>query len=173
MWLYEPKNGLYGQVIAQLVFMAALMIGISSCSTIKYVPTQTKVETITNYVDSVRVEVRDSVVIIPREVYHTYGELLDTLKMETKYAKAIAYVDSTHHILNGHMESKADVEIRTRTEYKDRIVEKTDTLRVYEEIPVEVTKEVEVVPKWAWWLLAWNIIAIFVIMLRIYLKRRI
>lgn len=168
--LYEPKKWQYGQVIAQLGFAIALIIGMTACSTIKYVPIEEKTEVKTHYVDSVRWNVRDSVVLIPKEVYHTYGDLLDTLTMETKYAKAVAFVDTTHHILNGHLESKATLEIKTHTEYKDKIVEKTDTLYLEKPVPYEVTKEVKKVPSWCWWLLALNICAFAVFSIKIYLK---
>ena len=137
---------------------------VAGCSTTKYVPTETRI----NYVDSVRFEVRDSIVLIPKEVYKDYAGLLDTLRMETEYAGAEAWVDTTHNILNGRLETKKAVEYRERIVYRDK-VEYRDSIQV-KEIPVEVVKTVSKTPEIFWWILGYSVLLTLLIGLYFGLK---
>lgn len=138
---------------------SAAVCSLAGCSTTKYVPTET--QTVVNYIDSVRYDVRDSVVLIPKEVYKDYASLLDTLRMETEYAKAEAFVDTTHNILNGKLETKKAVEYRERIVYRDRI-EYRDSIQV-KEIPVEVVKTVSKTPEIFWWILGYSVLLTLVV----------
>lgn len=148
---------------AVVCLAVACLVG---CSVTKYVPVES--QTVTHYIDSVKYNVRDSVVIIPREVYHTYGDLLDTLKMNTKYAYAEAFIDTTHNILNGHLESKATLEYREKIVYKDKI-QYRDSIQI-KEVPVTVTETRFKTPKWAWGTLIYSLLLTLAIGLKIYLK---
>ena len=146
-----------------LVCMAGCL---AACSITKHVPTES--QTVINYVDSVRFEVRDSIVLVPKEVYKDYAGLLDTLRMETEYAEACAWADTVHNILNGKLETKKAVEYRERIVYKDR-VQYRDSIQV-KEIPIEVEKIVYKTPKAFWWILAYSVLITLAAGLKIYLK---
>lgn len=75
---------------------------------------------------------------------------LDTLKLETEYAKAEAYLDTTHRVLKGSLENKSDVPVKTVIKWKEKLVYRDTTIT--KEIPVEVEKIVEkrVIPKFFW-----------------------
>ena len=150
---------------AVVCLAVACLVG---CSVTKYVPVES--QTVTHYIDSVKYNVRDSVVIIPREVYHTYGDLLDTLKMNTKYAYAEAFIDTTHNILNGHLESKATLEYREKIVYKDKI-QYRDSIQI-KEVPIEVVKTVSKTPKVFWWVLGYSILLTLAVGAYFYLKLR-
>lgn len=150
-----------------LIFL--IIVGIlSSCGTVKYVPVEGKTETVTNYVDSVRWDVRDSVILVEKSIYKDYVGLLDTLVIESGIAKAKAWADTTHNILNGSLEGKAYVQREVKIEYKDRIVEKTDSVYIEKPVPYEVVKEKKVTPKWAWYSLIGIIIETLILAAFIY-----
>lgn len=146
-----------------LVCMAGCL---AACSIVKPIPTET--QTVVNYVDSVRYDVRDSIVLVPKALYRDYTGLLDTLRMETEYAKAEAWADTTHNILNGKLETKKAVEYRERTVYRDKIVYR-DSIQV-KEVPIEVEKIVYKTPKAFWWVLSYSLLITLAAGLRTYLK---
>ena len=148
-------------------FVLVCMAGcLAACSITKHVPTES--QTVINYIDSVRVEVRDSIVLVPKEVYKDYAGLLDTLRMETEYAEACAWADTAHNILSGRLETKKAVEYRERIVYRDR-VEYRDSIQV-KEIPVEVERIVYKTPKAFWWVLGYSLLITLAAGLKIYLK---
>lgn len=89
--------------------------------------------------------VKDSIVYIPQEKIVEVVPHLDTLQMEIETAKAKAYLDTTRMILKGELESKK----ATQKEVIEvtKIVEKIDTVKLYEPVPYEVIKEVKYIPK--------------------------
>ena len=106
---------------------------------------------------------------IPVERYVDVVPIYDTLKLETSLARSVSYVDTTTHTLKGRLENKQDsvrtvikVKERTVTEYRDSTVTKV--------VPYPVVEVREVVPKWCWWMLAVNVLAIVGILVKLYLK---
>lgn len=94
----------------------------------------------------------------------------DTLNLETTYAKAQAYVDTTLRALKGSIENKPDVPVKTQIKWKERIIYRDSIKTVEKEVPVEVIKEVKVYPKTYWWFMAISIAALVYIILKVYLK---
>lgn len=124
--------------------IALLSVIFFSCSPkIVYVP----VETNTQVRDSLVINYRDSIRVIPIERIVDIVAEYDTLYLETSLAKAIAYADSNTHTLRGEIQNKQ--EIVYKTVYKDRI-EYKDSIQT-KEIPVEIVVEKvkKVVPWWA------------------------
>lgn len=115
---------------------------------------------VTTYRDSTIYNVRDSIVYFPVEKIVDIVPVYDTLKLESSLAKATAYVDTNYHIIRGSLQNKPKIAKESHIEYKGKIVEKTDTVYVSKtlEVPVEVVKYK--VPKWCWFLLAFNILTI-------------
>lgn len=160
----------------RLIYFLSLFLIIdgilTSCGTTKYVPVEGRTETVTNYVDSVRWDVRDSVILVEKSIYKDYVGLLDTLVIESGIAKAKAWADTTHNILNGSLEGKAYVQREAKIEYRDRIVVKKDSVYREKPVPYEVIKEVTKTPKWAYWTLVITLSALFYIGLKIVQKYR-
>ena len=126
-----------------LIPILGILAIFQSCKTV-YVPV--KGETIIK--DSIIRETRiDTVKVqLPPEKVRDWTGLLDTLKMETSLATSTSWVDTTRGILTGELVNKdkpldVPVPVSTTTEKKDSIV--------YQEVPVpvEVVKEVKVIPK--------------------------
>lgn len=93
---------------------------------------------------------------------------MDTLNLETSYAKAQAYMDTTFRALKGYIENKSDVPVKTQIKWKERIIYKDSIIT--KEVPVEVIKEVTKYPKTYWWFLGISIAALIYIILKVYLK---
>lgn len=141
-------------------FIFILLFIVCSCGPVRYIPIA-KNETI-NIKDSV--VLRDSTVItyLQKEKIKEIVPELDTLVMNTKYAKSISYLDTTTNTLQGTLEQLDSVPVKTKIVFKDRII--TQEKIVEKEIPVEVVREKKVTPKWIWWSLGLNFL-IFVIFL--------
>ena len=152
--------------ISRAILGLFLALSVASCGTIRRVPVET--QTIYNYIDSIRYEVRDSIVLIPIEVIRNYVPVYDTLVMETSLAKSVSYVDTTNHCLKGNLENKKEIVYKDRIVYEDRI-EYRDSL-VYKEIPIEVVKDKIVKPRLYWYSIILNIIFILLIFFFIYIK---
>jgi hypothetical protein len=138
-----------------------------SCGAAHHLP---KEETVINYKDSTIFHILDSVRVTEATRYKDMAWLGDSLKLVGNHSRAWAVADTAKGALIGCLEEDK-VEERYKIIYKDRIVKK-DSL-VFKEIPVEVEKVKEVVPRWAWWSLAFNIIGILLIGLLIYLKLKL
>lgn len=149
-----------------LLIILSLIICLSSCSTIKYVPIQN--DTVTIIRDSI--VWHDSTIInyITKERVVDIVPQYDTLLLETDYAKSMSYVDTTHHVLRGEIENKDTVPIKTEIKWKEKIIEKE--VEVIKEIPVEVQVEKKHIPKWCWYSVIFNVIVLFLISIRIYRK---
>lgn len=145
--LISLKNGLYGQIPIALVehtfaLIAALSI-LVGCGTVKSIPIETRVEY--HIIDSVRIEVRDSVRIFDKSRQKDYGKLTDTLDIQGKRSSMRAWADTTNMVIGGEL-TEFPSEERIRIVYKDR-VEVRDSIVLKEvPIPVEIEKEVRYVP---------------------------
>lgn len=123
--------------------------------------------------DSVAVHIKDSINWIPIEKIVDVVAQYDTLNLETSLALAQSYVDTTTHTLKGKIENKQGAEFQ----YKEKIVYryKQDTLWKDKPVPVpvEVEKIKEVVPRWAWYLLALFVLEAICVGIRIYIKLKL
>lgn len=148
------------------LFLAVCGLAVASCGHIRQVVTETKYETITNYVDSLRI--KDSIRVIPIERYVDIVAMPETLHLETSLAAATAYYDSTFNALRGEIHNKKEIEEHhTHIEHSTA---KADTIRIYQEVPKIVEKEVVKTPRWAWYSLLFNILLILFVGIKIYLK---
>ena len=138
-----------------------ILLLLTSCSTIKYVPIKGEDIYHTEYIT------KDSIVYTPVEVIKEVAPELDTLYMETTVAKAKAYLDTNLNILKGEMKNKKEII------YKDKIVYRDSIVIQKQEIPVEVEVEKKVVPSWCWWLLGINILVIIGFAIRLYFRFRL
>ena len=147
-------------------FIFILLFIVCSCGPVRYIPIE-KNETI-NIRDSV--VLRDSTVItyLQKEKIKEIVPELDTLVMNTKYAKSISYLDTTTNTLQGTLEQLDSVPVKTKIVFKDRII--TQEKIVEKEIPVEVVREKKVTPKWIWWSLGFNFLIFVRFVLRAKLK---
>lgn len=171
-WWYNPSVvALYGKIEPFMPYLAAviatlfILLGISGCSTVKYVPmqTETKVvvrDSIIHIVDTVTVEVPKEVIkeIVPQDTVSV---------LKTSLAKSEAKIEKgqLHHSL----EQSGTVKTRIDTCYITKIEEKI----VYQDRPVEVVKEVKHIPTFFWWSLIFNIVVVLLIAVKIYLKLKI
>ena len=126
-----------------LIPILGILAIFQSCKTV-YVPV--KGETIIK--DSIIRETRiDTVKVqLPPEKVRDWTGLLDTLKMETSLAVSKSWIDTTYGILSGELKNKdKPLEVPVTS---TNTIEKKDSI-VYQEVPVpvEVVKEVKVVPK--------------------------
>lgn len=136
--------------------MILLLLILTGCGTIRYVPIEKKVEvrdTVVLKSDTVRiaVPVEKIVEVVPKT---------DTILLETSVAKAEAWVDSTG--LRGRIENKR-VELTKEIQVVERVRKETERV----EVPVEVIKEKRVIPKWLWLSLAVNLAVVVCIVLKI------
>ena len=143
----------------RILFLILLLL--TSCSTIKYVPIKGEDIYHTEYVT------KDSIVYTPVEVIKEVVPELDTLYMETSVAKAKAYLDTNLNTLKGEMKNKKEII------YKDKIVYRDSIIIQKQEVPVEVKVEKKVVPGWCWCLLVINILTIIVFAIRLYFRFRL
>ena len=93
-------------------FIFILLFIVCSCGPVRYIPIA-KNETI-NIKDSV--VLRDSTVItyLQKEKIKEIVPELDTLVMNTKYAKSISYLDTTTNTLQGTLEQLDSVPVKTK-----------------------------------------------------------
>lgn len=131
---------------------------------------QIKEETVVHYIDSTRWHDSTIVSYLTKERYVDIRSIYDTLHLETSYATATAYVDTSYKALKGIIENKDTVPVKTQIKWKERIVYKDSIRTVEKEIPVEVIKEVKVYPKTYWLFMAISIFALAYIILKVYLK---
>lgn len=163
-WLFVNSGAFLSQIEAYLMLLFILV----GCSTVKYVPIQT--DTVVNYVDSVRYEVRDSVVIREKNIYKEYASFLDTLIMDAEgIAKAKAWNDPMLHMIQGTLETEPQ-KTQYKTIYKDRIVQKDSIITQEIPVPVEVIKEVKYIPKVYKYAFAFSIMSIIGLIVFLYFK---
>lgn len=147
----------------KLILLICLFVSVSCGTASKYVPIEKKEV----------VQVRDSVVLrdsvittfLTKERVVDVVPVYDTLKLETEYAEAISFVDTTTHNLKGELTQKSDVPVTTKILYRDRIITKDRIVK--QEIPVEVKVETPVVPKFFWISLIFNILFVIFIVIKV------
>ena len=138
-----------------------ILLLLTSCSTIKYVPVKE-----TEYV-TVTETLVDTVIKWVPPIEKVDKETKDTTStVETSLAKSTATVSNgtLHHTIENKKDS-----IKTKIVYKDKIIKQTE----YKEVPVEVEVEKKVVPVWCWLLLLINILATIVFAIRLYFRFRL
>lgn len=127
---------------AILLLLAATLAG--GCRTVQYIPVETNTEV--HIKDSLVLNIKDSIRITERTRYKDYGDLLDTLRLDGNRAHSRSWIDTTKSIIAGEL-VEDPVEEKTKVVYKTKI-EYRDSVRIEKEpYPVEVPKEVKVVPK--------------------------
>lgn len=163
-WWYnvssQPIEAKYGALLFHIgAIIAALLIllGLSGCSTVKYVPIES--ETIEKVVIRDSVIVRDSIVVIPIERMVDVVPKYDTLSLETSIAKSKSWVDTTTHTLKGEILNKEQKQNRDRTEIK--YIHRTDS--VFIEKPVPYPEPVPYVPKAYKWSMGFSIIVLLAV----------
>lgn len=147
-----------------IILLMFLMVG---CGTVKYVPVETRVDSV--YVERVIPRVDTLKIEIPGETVMV--EVSDTSSyLETSVAESWAGVDSFGRLY--HKIQNKKVSLEKEVVYLDREVEKK--VEVEKEIPVEVEKIVEVVPRYYRWVsfLFWGLIVGFVIFIVVRVKYR-
>ena len=149
-----------------LLAIATLMLG---CATIRPVPVQTTTQVQTVVRDSVRWKDSTIYVQVPIERYVDVVPVYDTLRLETELAQAEAYVDTLTRTLKGNIENRKEP-FKTIIKYQDRKVEIRKDSIITKEIPVEVETIKKVVPRWCWYLLAFNLICLIAFGFYLYLK---
>lgn len=153
----------------KLILALTVLSFIASCGPTHHLPPESHT-TIIHHVDSITWH--DSTIInyLTKERYVDIVKPLDTLNLETSYAKAQAYLDTTHRALRGSIENKTDVAIPTTIKWKEKIVYK-DSISIQEvPYPVEVIKTVTKYPKTYWWLLTYTILSLAYFGIKLYLK---
>ena len=147
-----------------------LIILIAACGPTKHLPP--KDTTIIHYVDSIAWHDSTIITYLEKERYIDMVKPLDTLNLETSYAKATAYLDTSYRALRGSIENKP-ASVETVIKWKEKIVYR-DSL-ITKEIPVEVitTKEVKHIPVTYWWLLGFSILCLLYFCVKIYLKFKV
>ena len=128
---------------------------LTACRTTQVAP---KEETIVHYIDSTVWHDSTVITYIPKEVDADVVRPLDTLKLETTYAKAEAYLDTALNVLKGKIENKPDVPVKTEIKWKEKIVYR-DTIKTVEK-PYPVDNPVPYVPKFYKWMTLFGIAVI-------------
>lgn len=142
------------------------IILLASCSVTK--PTQRE-EVHIVYKDSTIWHDSTIVSYLTKERYVDMVKPMDTLNLETSYAKAQAYMDTSFRALRGSIENK-NTPIKTQIKWKEKLVYKDTT--IIKEVPVEVIKYKEVTkyPKTYWWFMGISILAAAFVGIKTYLK---
>ena len=135
---------------------------VCGCGTTRYVP----VKEIEHVRDTVILKADTVRMTIPVEKIVEVVPAMDTLRMETSVAKAMAYADTATGTLKGKIENKP-------YEQKKEIqhTEKIRTVEKRVEVPVEVVKWKYRIPHWVWYSLGFNLLFLFVLFLKIKIKR--
>ena len=141
-----------------LILICFLLCG---CGTTRYVP----VKEIEHVRDTVILKADTVRMTIPVEKIVEVVPAMDTLRMETSIARAMAYADTATGTLKGKIENKP-------YEQKKEIqhTEKIRTVEKRVEVPVEVVKWKYRIPHWVWYSLGFNLLFLFVLFLRIKIK---
>lgn len=148
--------------ITLLLLVLLFSIGLIGCSTVKYVPIDTNTQVIVR--DSI-IHVRDTVrVEVPKEIVREIVPQDTVSVLKTSLAESTAKVENGK--LNHELRQQGTVKVRIDTCYITKIEEKI----TYQEVPVEVIKEVKHIPNWVTYSLMFNIGVILLFGLRIFLK---
>lgn len=145
-----------------LVLTAFLLVGCGICGRVKYVPVETKRDSV--YVETV-IERKDTVKVdIPGET--VYMELQDTSSyLETSVAESWARIDGGRLI---HKLSNKKVSLEKEVVYLDKVVEKK--VEVEKEVPVPVEVQVKYIPKYYKWIHILFWLFVIFIVFRVYFR---
>ena len=150
--------------ITVFILLLLFSLGFISCSTVKYVPIDTNSQVIVR--DSI-IHVRDTIrVEVPKEIIREIVPQDTVSILKTSLAESTAKVENGK--LNHELRQQGTVKVKIDTCYVTKIEEKI----TYQEVPVEVVKEVEHIPNWVNYSLLLNIGLILLIGIRIYLKMK-
>jgi hypothetical protein len=138
-----------------LVFSTLFLLVFFAGCKVQYVPVEH-----TEYVT-----VRDSVYLrdttiqykIEKEYVRDYTGLLDTLDMETSYATARAWVDTSKAVLAGEIKNKENV-INIPVQVKEKVTVRDSIVYQDRPVPVEVIKTVH--PGYEKWLWGWLVLSV-------------
>lgn len=147
------------------IFIATIILT-SSCSLFKKIQRE---EVIIRYKDSIAWHDSTITTFVTKERYVDIVPMLDTLNLETNYARAQAYLDTTMLALKGYIENKDTTPIKTVIKWKEKTVYK-DSI-VTKEIPVPYPVDVVRYPKTYWVFMAISIALVAFIFLKIYFKK--
>jgi hypothetical protein len=112
-----------------------ILSGIISCTSIRYIPIETKV-----IERDTLIKVDSIIVQLPIEVKNNNVPYNKKSVLETSLAKSEAYLDSTTNELKHSLENKPQSKLKADTVFKVKIKE------VEKQVPVEVIKEVPYIP---------------------------
>ena len=141
-----------------LILICFLLCG---CGTTRYVP----VKEIEHVRDTVILKADTVRMTIPVEKIVEVVPAMDTLRMETSVAKAMAYADTATGTLKGKIENKPY--------QQKKEIQHTEKIRTVEkrvEVPVEVVKWKNRIPHWVWYSLGFNLLFLFFIIWRVKIK---
>ena len=141
------------------IFFSLLLI--ISCNTVRYVPMPSETKVILR--DSIIERIDTAFVTLPKEIVEKVVYPTDTLHLETTYANATAYIDTTSNLLKGSIQSNnkplpVEIKEKTITVYRDSVV--------YQGIPIEVEKPIR--DRQYYILFGWMIICWLYIIYRFY-----
>lgn len=141
-----------------LILICFLVCG---CGTTRYVP----VKEIEHVRDTVILKADTVRMTIPVEKIVEVVPAMDTLRLETSVARAMAYADTATGTLKGKIENKP-------YEQKKEIqhTEKIRTVEKRVEVPIEVVKWKNRIPIWTWYSLGLNLLFLFFIIWRVKIK---
>ena len=152
----------------KLMLILGILAIFQSCGIIKH---PIKEETVIRYVDSIKWHDSTVTTYLTKEKVVEITKPLDTLRMETTYAKAEAYLDTNMQALRGYLENKDNIPVKTQIKWKEKIVYKDSISR--KEIPVPTPYEVVRYPKSYWWFMGISLAALAFIGLKFYFKKLI
>ena len=138
-----------------------ILLLLTSCSTIKYVPVkETEYVTVTETLVDTVIKWAPPIEKVDKETKDT------TSTVETSLAKSTATVSNgtLHHTIENKKDS-----IKTKIVYKDKIIKQTE----YKEVPVEVEVVKKVVPGWVYYSLGLNILILSFFLGRLYFRFRL
>lgn len=128
-----------------LVLLLFMAVSCGICNKVKYVPVQTKVDSV--YVEKIVERVDTISFEIPADTVYMAAKV-DSSHLETNIAISDAWVDSSA-ILHHKLVNKAGKSLEKEIVYKDKIIEKR--VEVEKEVPVEVEVPVKYVPGYYKW----------------------
>ena len=144
--------------------ICALFLLLTGCK-VQYVPVEH-----TEYVHTIdSVYFRDTTIQfrIEKEYVRDYTGMLDTLDLETSYASARAWVDTSRATLSGEIRNKENV-IDIPVSVKEKVTVRDSIVYQDKPVPVEVEKVVH--PKYEWGLWTWGIVALLLLGFLLYRK---
>lgn len=147
-----------------LFCICAFLCIFSGCK-VQYVPVEH-----TEYVHTIdSVYLRDTTIQykVEKEYVRDYTGLLDTLDMETSYASARAWLDTSRAMLSGEIRNKENV-IDIPVSVKEKVTVR-DSI-VYQDRPVPVEVEKVVHPGYEKWLWAWLVFSLLGLALFVYFR---